>query len=231
VSTFVLIPGAGSGPWTWEAVAGGLRDAGHDAIPVDLPCEDPNAGLGAYADVTEAAIDGRPDPVLVAQSLGAFTAALVCSRVPVGMLVYANAMIPLPGESPGAWWANTGWEEAVRDDLARHGPPSEWGPEALRAMFMNDARDELAQEAGRHARSQAGAPFADELPRGGWPSVPTRYVLARHDRFFPADFQRRLVGERLHFEPDEIDGGHLAIRTNPAAVVALLEEYVAGARN
>jgi pimeloyl-ACP methyl ester carboxylesterase len=230
VPAFVLIPGAGSGPWTWEAVAERLRDAGHDAIGVDLPCEDPNAGLGDYADVTLAAIDER-HPVLVAQSLGAFTAALVCTRVPVAMIVYLNAMIPLPGESPGAWWENTRWEQAVREELARYGQPREWGPEALSAMFMNDASDELAEEAGRHARSQSSAPFKDELPRAGWPKVPTRYVLARHDRFFPAAFQRRLVKERLQMKPDEIDGGHLAIRTNPDAVVALLEGYVARTRN
>jgi pimeloyl-ACP methyl ester carboxylesterase len=228
-STFVLIPGAGSGPWTWEAVADRLRRAGHEAIAVDLPCEDPSAGLGDYADVTVGALGERRDPILVAQSLGAFTAALVATRVPVAMLVYVNAMIPIPGESPGAWWGNTGWEEAVRDELERYGKPSEWGPEELSAMFMNDASSELAQEAGRHARAQSGAPFEDALPQQGWPTVPTRYVLARADRFFPAAFQRRLVRERLGIEADEIDGAHVAMRTNPGALVALLERYAAPA--
>ena len=165
MSTFVLVPGAGSGPWTWETVANRLREDGHQAIPVDLPCEDPSAGLSDYADAALAAIGDRRDAVLVAQSLGAFTAALVSTLVPVAMLVYINAMIPLPGESPGAWWANTGWEDAVRDDLERYGQPNEWGPAELSAMFMNDASTELAQEAGRQARTQASAPFADELPQ------------------------------------------------------------------
>jgi hypothetical protein len=53
-------------------------------------------------------------------------------------------------------------------------------------------------------------------------------VIARQDRFLPAPFQRKLVRERLQIEPDEIDGGHLAIRTNPSAVSALLLEHVAG---
>jgi alpha-beta hydrolase superfamily lysophospholipase len=162
---FVLIPGAGSGPWTWETVAERLQAAGYHAIAADLPCEDPNAGLSDYADVVVAAIGEPRDTVLVAQSLGAFTAALVCTRVPVAMVVYVNAMIPLPGESPGAWWTNTRWEEAVRGDLDRYGQPSEWGPAELSAMFMNDASTELAQEAGRQARTQASAPFADELPQ------------------------------------------------------------------
>jgi len=226
--TFVLIPGAGSGPWTWEAVAQRLRTAGHHAIAVDLPCEDPDAGLGDYADLVAAAISEPPNTVLVAQSLGAFTAALVCTRVPVAMVVYVNAMIPLPGESPGAWWTNTRWEEAVRADLDRYGQPSEWGPAELSAMFMNDAPAELALEAGRHARTQASTPFADELPQEGWLEVATRSVIARQDRFLPAAFQRRLVRERLQIEPEEIDGGHMVIRTNPSAVSARLRQHVAG---
>jgi hypothetical protein len=227
MSTFVLVPGAGSGPWTWEIVANRLREDGHQAIPVDLPCEDPGAGLSDYADAAVAAIGDRGDAVLVAQSLGAFTAALVCTLVPVAMLVYINAMIPLPGESPGAWWTNTGWEDAVREDLERYGQPGEWGPAELSAMFMNDASTELAQEAGRHARAQAGTPFGDRLPQESWSEVVTHCVIARHDRFLPAPFQRRLAHERLQIEPDEIDGGHVAIRTNPDAVVGQLEGYVA----
>jgi pimeloyl-ACP methyl ester carboxylesterase len=226
--TFVLIPGAGSGSWTWETVAGRLREAGHEAIAVDLPCEDPSAGLSDYADVAVAAIGQRREAVLVAQSLGAFTAALVCTRAPVAMLVCVNAMIPIPGESPGEWWKNTNWEDAVHDDLDRYGQPSEWGPAELSAMFMNDASPELAQEAGRHARAQSGAPFGDRLPLQGWSEVPTRAMIAREDRFLPAPFQRQLVRERLQIEPDEIDGGHLAIRTNSSAVVALLDRYVGG---
>ena len=33
-----------------------LRDRGHDAIPVDLPCDDDSAGLSEYAD---AVVDGE----------------------------------------------------------------------------------------------------------------------------------------------------------------------------
>jgi pimeloyl-ACP methyl ester carboxylesterase len=95
-------------------------------------------------------------------------------------------------------------------------------------MFMNDASPELAEEAGRHARRQANTPFADELPQEGWSEVATRSVIARQDRFFPAAFQRRLVRERLQIEPDEVDGGHLVIRTNPGAVFARLQEHLAG---
>jgi pimeloyl-ACP methyl ester carboxylesterase len=59
---------------------------------------------------------------LVAQSMGAFTAALVCARAPTSIreLVFVNAMIPLPGETAGEWWDHTGWLEA-REAAAKLG--------------------------------------------------------------------------------------------------------------
>src|SRR5262245_38416615 len=106
MSTFVLIPGAGGVAWYWHRVQPLLEKAGHRAIAVDLPGEDPRAGLGTYADLVVAAIGPRDDVILVAQSLGGFTAALVCARAPKALrgLVFVNAMIPLPGETAGDWW-------------------------------------------------------------------------------------------------------------------------------
>jgi len=33
--------------------------------------------------------------------------------VPVNLLVMLTAMIPSPGESPGDWWTNTGYQQAI----------------------------------------------------------------------------------------------------------------------
>jgi hypothetical protein len=40
--------------------------------------------------------------ILIAQSLGGFTAPLAAAP-PVSAVVLVNAMIPVPGETPGAW--------------------------------------------------------------------------------------------------------------------------------
>ena len=58
-----------------------------------------------------------------------------------------------------------------------------------------------------------------------WPSVPTRVLIGRNDRFFPADFQRRLVGERLGITPDEIDTGHLPMLAAPAELAERIDAY------
>jgi hypothetical protein len=53
--------------------------------------------------------------------MGAFVAPLVHRRRPASSIVLVNAMIPVPGETPGAWWENTGQPQAKRDNDLREG--------------------------------------------------------------------------------------------------------------
>src|SRR4051794_20643130 len=101
MSTFILIPGAGGTAWYWSRVVPLLERAGHEAVAVDLPGDDENAGLPEYTRLVLEAIGASTDVVLVAQSLGGFTAPLVCDRASIRGLVLVNAMIPVPGETPG----------------------------------------------------------------------------------------------------------------------------------
>ena len=211
VATYVLIHGAGSDSWYWHLVAPRLRALGHDVVAVDLPCDDDAAGLAEYADAVVEAVGERRDVIVVAQSLGGFTAPLVCRRLPVRLVVLVAAMVPTPGESPGEWWVNTG-----------HVFPEPFDPAVV---FAHDVPPEIAAESLRHVREQSGTPFERPWPLPAWPSVPTRFLLCRNDRFFPAEFLRRVVRERLGFDPDEMDGGHLPALARPDELVARLEAY------
>lgn len=212
VATFVLIPGAGSTAWYWHLVAPLLEAGGHDVIAVDLPVDDDRAGLAEYVDAVLDAIGDRRDLVVVAQSLGGFTAPLVADRLPVDLIVLVAAMTPAPGESPGDWWANTGhrWPE---DD-------------GLETMFLHDVPADVAAESAAQTRQQSGTPFEKPWPLPAWPDVPTRFLLCRDDRLFPADFQRRVVRERLGIVPDEMEGGHLPALARPVELAARLLAYV-----
>ncbi len=88
-----------------------------------------------------------------------------------------------------------------------------------------DLSPDLAAEAARHARTQSGTPFEKPWPLSAWPKVPTRFLLCRHGRFFPAEFQRKVVAERLAIVPDEMDGGHLPALGRPHELVRRLEYY------
>ena len=215
--TYVLIHGAGDVAWYWHLVAAELRERGHDVVAMDLPCDDESAGLSEYADTVVEAIGERTDLVVVGQSFAGFTAPLVCARVPVDLLVLVAGMVPSPGESAEAMFANTGYEQAVRE-------PDEHDDSAI-AVFYHDVPPDLAADALTRERAQAETPWREPWPLDAWPDVPTRYLLCRDDRVFPAEWARRVVRERLGITPDEIDGGHTPALSRPKALADRLEAY------
>ena len=257
MATFVLLHGAGSDPWYWHLVVPQLRDRGHDVVTPTFPCDDDRAGLLEYVDAAVAAIADRshlvgdavepcpegataernrplvgdavePCPeggtaernrplVLVAQSLAGFVAPLVCEQVPVDLMVLVAAMVPRPGESGAAWWTNTGHADARGRD-ASDDPV---------VTFLHDMPADVASESAAHVRAQSGAVFDLPWPLAAWPDVPTRFLLCRDDRFFPADFQRRVVRERLGIVPDEMGGGHLPALAHPRELADRLLAYAA----
>lgn len=229
MATFVLIPGAGGDVWYWHLLVDELRGRGHEAVAVDLPADDDAAGLAEYADAVVDAAGDHAHLVLVAQSFGGFTAPLVCDRLPVDLLVLLNAMTPMPGESPGDWWADTGHAQARRDQARRDGRVITDEVD-LREEFFHDVAPDVTAEAMAGGRDQSGTPFLKPWPLERWPEVPTRFLLSRDDRFFPAEFQRRVVRERLGITPDEMPGGHLVALSHPGGLADRLEAYLPDAR-
>jgi pimeloyl-ACP methyl ester carboxylesterase len=221
VSTYALIPGAGGAAWYWHRVVPLLQEAGHEAIAVDLPGDDETAGLPEYTRLAVSAIGDRNDVVLVAQSLGGFTAPLVAAAVPVRALVLVNAMIPSPGETPGAWWDNTGAIEARTAAAEQGGYGTEFDETAY---FLHDVPPEVVATGAPHQRPEAGAVFGSVCDFGAWPSVPIRVVAGADDRFFPVEFQRALARDRLGVEADVLPGGHLIALAQPAR----LADYLLG---
>ena len=221
MATFVLLHGAGSDSWYWHLVAPRLRDAGHDVVAVDLPVDDDAAGLAEYADGVVEAVAGRSGLVLVAQSMAAYTAPIVATRVPVERIVLVAPMTPSPGETPGEWWDATGQPEAARRFAQEEGrdPDAPFDPFEV---FLHDVPPAVASASIDHVRRQSDTPFGDPWPLAGWPSVPTRLLLCARDRLFPPSFQRRLARERLGLVPDEIDSGHLPALSRPEALAERL---------
>ncbi|HET6707551.1 alpha/beta hydrolase [Amycolatopsis sp.] len=224
MSTYVLIHGGGDVGWSWHLVAAELRDRGHEVIAPDLPGDDDSATLTGYADAVVEVVGERSDVVVVGHSFGGFTAPLVAERLQAGLLVMVAAMIPAPGEAPGDWNGNTGWDEAVRDQAARDGGRT--GHADPHVSFYHDVPRALADEALSKERAHPSpAAMREPWPLAAWPAVPTRFVLCREDRCFPPDFFRRLAAERLGIVPDEITAGHCVALSRPAELAALLESY------
>jgi pimeloyl-ACP methyl ester carboxylesterase len=121
--TFVLVPGAWHGAWTWDGIVDRLQAAGHRAIAVTLdgletePTVDgASANLVTHVDRVLAALDaGGPGPItLCGHSYAGFVIAGAADRSarPVHRLVYCDAFVPADGDS---WWerANEYYRERV----------------------------------------------------------------------------------------------------------------------
>jgi pimeloyl-ACP methyl ester carboxylesterase len=224
MTCFVLVPGAGGVAWYWHRVVPLLEKAGHEAIAVDLPGDDERAGLDVYTERVVGAIGARTKVALVAQSLAGFTAAQVCAtHVPLQMLIFVNAMIPMPGETAGAWWGDTGSREAREEAARGHGYPVEF---ALDTYFLHDVPQAVIREGAAHQREEAGIVFTQPCRFASWPEIPIHVVVGEDDRFFPPDFQERVAHERLRKRVDRVAGGHLVALANPEGLARRLLRYL-----
>src|SRR6266508_2966430 len=147
---------------------------------------------------------------------------LPCDDDAAGLAEYTDAvvgpMIPAPGEAPADYWANTSYGEEAQ----------EWYEDDI-ALFYQDVPPELASEALERSRRQSEARMGEPSPLAAWPDVPTRVLLCRDDRLFPAAFVRRVARERLGITADEIDGGHTPALSRPKELAERLEAYAAEA--
>jgi pimeloyl-ACP methyl ester carboxylesterase len=219
--SFVLVPGAGGNAGYWQLVEPLIHKAGFRSVAVPLP----NWSGATFADHADAivAAAGTPDEViLLAQSMGAFSAPLTCERLPVSELVLLNAMIPAPGETAGEWWGNTGQAAAMRSNDLREGRDPDAGFDA-QTYFLHDLSPEvLALLMSSPDEEPAASLFQTRIPLTRWPDVPTTVLAGRDDRFFPFDFQSRVARERLGLEVEQLPGGHLLALSQPEALVARL---------
>ena len=212
MATFALIHGGGSSAWDWHLVIPELQKLGHDAVAMDLPTANPNDTLDDCADAVVTAVGDRTDVIVVGHSLGGYTAPIAAERLAASGLVFLSAMIPQPGEEFGDWWSNTGFDkEDISEDPA--------------VTFFNGVPDDLADEALLHERDQQGIWLSEPWP-GHLPlPIPTGAILCLDDNFFPADFMRRQVRDRLGIDPIEIPGGHYAAISEPVAVATALNDF------
>jgi pimeloyl-ACP methyl ester carboxylesterase len=211
VATFVLIHGGGGSAWDWHLVVPELRERGHDAVAVDLPCEDESAGWKEYTDGVARQVGDRRELIVVGHSLGGFTAPLVCTRTRVELVVLLAGMIPAPGELFADWWTNVGYESTGYDEDE---------------LFYHDVPPALAAEAKQRERDERSSALRERWPLDAWPHTPTRYLLCRDDRMFHAAWARRHARQRLGIEADEMDGGHYISLSRPHELAERLVAYV-----
>lgn len=226
--TFVLLPGAGGEAWYWHLVASRLRERGHEVVSPDLPAGDDRAGLAEYAEAVLDASGDRRELVVVAQSMGAFVAPLLCGQADVRRLILVAPMIPAPEESPGDWWSGSGQLHAQREQDERDGRDPD-APFDVMTAFFHDVPKEVVDEAfARGEPLQSDTPFGEPWPLEDWPDVPTTVIAGNADRLFPLEFMRRLARDRLGLQQVVVIGsGHLPALAKPDELAELLVSHAA----
>ena len=190
---------------------------------MELPADDDTKGLSDYAQAVLDAVGTAAEVVIVAASLGAFTAPLVVGPLQAAAVVLVNPMIPVPGETPAAWWGDTGAVEARCARASLLGYPVEFDPGTY--MFHDVPPEVLATATPKGEQSQR--PFRDPCPFTAWPAA-TTVISGADDRFFPLEFQQELARERLGVEAVVVPGGHLAALGQPKELTTAIRTATEG---
>ena len=212
MTTYALIHGAYDVGWYWHLVERELQERGHRSVAPDLPIEDDDASLQDHAQSVVDAIDEVHDGgelIIVGQSWGGYIAPIVAHLAKADRLVLVAPMVPKPGETDEDMWKATGWTF----------------PQGEADAFYHDVDPALAAEAKSRERDQSETTSREPWPLDAWPRVPTHVIIGKNDRFFPADWLRGVVRERLGIEPDEIPCGHTVALSRPRELVELMESY------
>ncbi len=185
-ATFVFVRGAFGSPSELAPAVPYLESRGHRVVNVDLPCERPEATLDDYASAVGRAMEDISGPrILVAHSAGGATTPLVAARIEVDRLVFAAAVVPVPGQSiyeavgPATQTAimsvsfdnGDGTRSFDFDVLASLAPPQQ--REAYLAFLRATQR------------KQGMRTMYQPWPGAGIPDIPRSYILCIEDKIIP----------------------------------------------
>ena len=224
--TVVLVHGGfvdGSG---WQGVYDHLKKDGYNVAVV----QNPTLSLTGDVDATNRVIDAQSEPVtLVGHSYGGAVITEAGTNPKVAALVYIAAFAPDKDESVNTLIADPPPDAPVPPIL----PPRDGflflDPEKFGASFAGDLP---AEQAAFMADSQV--PWGVDALDGtvtdpAWRTKPSWYLVTTEDRMIPPPAQRAM-SERAGSTVVEAVGSHSIYVSQPAAVVALIEQAASGAR-
>jgi pimeloyl-ACP methyl ester carboxylesterase len=229
VAVFSLVHGGQHGAWCWTFVIAELRRRGHDAVAVDLPIGDVDAGAARYAEVVaESLRDAGDEVIAVGHSLGGLTIPVLPGLRPVRRLVFVSAGLPEIGRRYFESLADEG-DSAIgpltRGHLADAGPTVHQTPtELARATFYSDVSPELQDWAIPQLRPQSRTPHREITPLTAWPATPRTLIHAEDDRAIPLALARRRARRILDQELVVIPGGHSPFLSRPGELAELLAQ-------
>jgi pimeloyl-ACP methyl ester carboxylesterase len=228
--TFVLVPGAWLGGWSWQPVARLLAARGYPVLALTLPglsYDRSPAGLG-LADavgyvVSEVERRDLTDVVLVCHSWGGYPATGAAHRLAsrVSKVIYLSAVVPEQGRPMTE--ENEQYGEVIRQVIADSDDGAiPVGLDAVQAALMPGDPAPLQELVSQLLLPQPGGYMTGSLdvPPVTKIGLDAAYVLFADDTALArpgAEF-----AARLGVEPLVIPGNHMTMLTRPAAVADAL---------
>jgi pimeloyl-ACP methyl ester carboxylesterase len=224
MTTYVLIPGAWHGGWSWAPVAQRLRAAGHHAITVTIPGladgDDPRGHrLADAADHVVRLVKDHDltDVVLVGHSWGGYPITGAAGRLTgrLAGIVYYGAQIPVLGQS--LIDDNPPEAAAMLSGLIESSPTRSIAPTLgfVEQIFMQGEAPEAQRMVADLLTPMPGNYFLD--PAEGQDvttlGVPLRYLVGDDDRALPRP--SATFAERLGVAPIAVPGTHEGMLTHP----------------
>ncbi|MFK4548006.1 pimeloyl-ACP methyl ester carboxylesterase [Streptomyces tendae] len=229
-TTFVLVPGAWLGAWSWHPVARLLREHGHHVLTVTVPgLSHGSSPVGlrlsdAVDHVVGEVVDrDLKDIVLVGHSWGGYpvTGAAHALAGRVLRVVYYNAVVPERGVSMAE--ENEAYGTAIRESIAATSDGTvPLTLDAVRHGLMQGAPEELQELVFGLTLPQPGGYMTDALdvPPVTAAGFDASYVLGTDDTSLARPGTE--FAARLGVEPHMVPGGHMALLNHPEDVAAAL---------
>jgi pimeloyl-ACP methyl ester carboxylesterase len=224
MTTYVMIPGAWHGGWSWAPVAQRLRAAGHRAITVTLPGlgdgDDPRGHrLADAADHIVGVVEDHDltDIVLVAHSWGGYPVTGAVARLTgrLAGIVYYAAQIPVAGTS--LIDDNPPEAGAMLRGLIESSPTRSIAPtiEFVEHIFMPGVAAETQRLVADLLTPLPGDYFLDpaEGPDVAGLGIPLHYLLGDEDHALP--HPGAVFAGRIGLTPIAVPGTHEGMLTHP----------------
>ena len=228
--TFVLVPGAWLGAWSWYPVAAELAARGADVVALTL------SGLSygssprglRLSDAVDYIVDEveRRDlsgVVLACHSWGGYPATGAAHRLAkrIAKVVYYNAVVPSSGRSMAD--ENDEYGAAIRQSMAER--PDQTVPvpfEAVQYGLMQDEPENLQRLVYQMLLPQPGGYMIDalDLPPVTEAGLAAAYVLGVDDKSLARPGSE--FAGRLGVDPVMVEGSHMAMLSKPAVVAQAL---------
>lgn len=224
-TTVVFLHGAGTGAWVWERV---IKELPIPAIALDVPGRSAGATPQGCANALAAELEqqGVDSTILVLHSLAGVLAPGLATRLGkrVKRLVFLSAVIP---PSDGSFVDALGFvNRLILRILFRFNPQGlKPSPEMIRAELCNDLDPQDSEEI--ITRFSPEMPGLYLTPVGKFSPLPNAtYIKLLKDQSVSPAQQNSMLARLAQPIVRELETGHMAMLSAPAALAKLIMEEV-----